>query len=77
MNKVTKHRKEPEPLRKDIPFKINNADKTYQIPMCGFLGEFIFESKGKLTEPNEFARLLELSKHRGYDSSKIESGDNY
>ena len=44
--------------------------------MCGFLGEFCFESF-KITDENTFADLLALSISRGPDATKITSHENY
>lgn len=43
--------------------------------MCGFLGEYSF--KNSLSNPDGFAELLSLSKHRGPDSTFITGGENY
>ncbi|TCK68822.1 asparagine synthase (glutamine-hydrolysing) [Winogradskyella wandonensis] len=44
--------------------------------MCGFLGEFSFNST-ITTESNDFLSLLELSKHRGPDSTQTLKENNY
>ncbi|RIA10261.1 asparagine synthase (glutamine-hydrolysing) [Flavobacteriaceae bacterium MAR_2010_72] len=44
--------------------------------MCGFLTEFTFQT-GALPSQDEFSTLLALSKHRGPDSTQIESGSQY
>ena len=43
--------------------------------MCGFLGEYYF--KTNFSDAKKFAELLALSKHRGPDSTKIQTGENY
>jgi len=43
--------------------------------MCGYLGEFPFEHD--LSNLENFTHLLSLSKHRGPDSTKIETGEKY
>lgn len=43
--------------------------------MCGFLGEFSFQNI--ITNSKEFTRLLELSKHRGPDSTETLQRENY
>lgn len=43
--------------------------------MCGFLGEYSFTNI--LSDSKEFKNLLFHSKHRGPDSTKIETGKNY
>ena len=43
--------------------------------MCGFLGEYSFNSK--LPDNESFKELLSLSKHRGPDSTKIATEGNY
>ncbi|MDG5492242.1 asparagine synthase (glutamine-hydrolyzing) [Psychroserpens sp. SPM9] len=44
--------------------------------MCGFLGEFCFNSE-MLSHASSFDKLLELSKHRGPDSTQVHTGENY
>ena len=44
--------------------------------MCGFLGEFSLHNK-HLSTSKVFLNLLELSKHRGPDSTEIISKDNF
>ena len=44
--------------------------------MCGFLGEFSFVNKN-VTDRDTFDTLLELSKHRGPDSTEIIKDKNY
>ncbi len=43
--------------------------------MCGFLGEFSVTNK--ITSQKEFAKLLQLSKHRGPDSTEIIQQENF
>jgi len=43
--------------------------------MCGFLGEYPFGNN--LSDSENFTHLLSLSKHRGPDSTKIETGEKY
>jgi len=44
--------------------------------MCGFLGEFCFNAEA-LSNLEVFDSLLELSKHRGPDSTQIHTGEYY
>lgn len=44
--------------------------------MCGFLAEFSFDGQ-ELISLQDFKALLELSKHRGPDSTGISFGDSY
>lgn len=43
--------------------------------MCGFLGEYSFNNN--LSDTKSFTELLSLSKHRGPDSTNINTGENY
>lgn len=45
--------------------------------MCGFLGEFCYAEGQMVSEKNQFAKLLELSKHRGPDASEIVQDNNF
>ncbi|MFC4721199.1 asparagine synthase (glutamine-hydrolyzing) [Geojedonia litorea] len=45
--------------------------------MCGFLGEYLFDTGVALTQQDVFLKLLALSKHRGPDATETSKSDYY